>query len=153
VFVVTKESAYVELEGFYEKLRKSMISVQFGPWESACGTTSEMPNGPQFNRSGSQFNRNKRRKPVLRSSKLCKCATIHSTRHAILGSYSRAHIQTSTNPTLKPLKKLPHLKTSTMVALIYVGFKVCCFKVAGFEVPSQQHPSTLQAQLSYKQQD
>ncbi len=112
------QSADVEFEGFCENMRKSMISVQFGPWERACGTTSEMPNGPQFNRSGSQFNRNKRRKPVLRSSKLCKCATIHSTRHAILGSYSRAHLHPPTNPTLKPLKKQPHLKTSTLVALI-----------------------------------
>ena len=104
--------------GFYKNIRKSMISVLFGPWNSACGTTSEMPNGRQFNRSGSQFNKNGARKPVLKSSKLCKCATIHSTRHAILGSYSRAHLQTSTNPTLKPLKKQPHHKTSTVVALI-----------------------------------
>jgi hypothetical protein len=111
-------SADVEFEGFYENILKSMLSVLFGPWKSACGTISEMPNGPQFNRSGFQFNRNGPRKPVLRSSKLCKCATVHSDRHAKLGSYSRAHLQTPTNPTLKPLKKQPHPKTSTMVALI-----------------------------------
>jgi hypothetical protein len=30
---------------------------------------------------------------------------------------------------------------------------VCGFEVASFEVPSQQHPSTLKPQLSYNQQD
>jgi hypothetical protein len=93
--------------GFHEHIRKSMISILFDPWNSACGTTSEMPNGPQFNRSGSQFNKNGPRKPVLRSSKLCKCASIHSTRQAILGSYSRTHLQ-------NPAKS--HLKTSQETA-------------------------------------
>jgi hypothetical protein len=107
---------------------KGSMKICANPWFQFClalGKVRAEPfqkcqAGPSLTKVGPNLTEMNPGSPILISSQLCKCATIHSPRYAILGSYSRAHLQTPANPTLKPFKKQPHLKTSTMVALMYV---------------------------------